>query len=62
MERAAGLGGLDRVRILMTSASKDRRNVMNAYREECDAYLVKPIERAALMSQLSCLGLHGSEG
>ncbi|HVP69369.1 MAG TPA: response regulator [Anaeromyxobacteraceae bacterium] len=57
MEEAAGLGGLDRVKIIMTTASDDRANIMGAFRSECDAYLVKPIAADRLMSTLSALGL-----
>jgi two-component system, chemotaxis family, chemotaxis protein CheY len=57
MEQAAGLGGLDRVKVIMTTASRDRQNIMGAFRSECDAYLVKPIDKTALMSKLSELGL-----
>jgi response regulator of citrate/malate metabolism len=57
MEKAAGLGGLDRVKVVMTTASKDRRNVMGAFRSERDGYLIKPISKAALMSNLTELGL-----
>ncbi|HTP28427.1 MAG TPA: response regulator [Anaeromyxobacteraceae bacterium] len=56
-ERAAGLGGLDRVKVIMTTASSDRHNIMHAFRSECDAYLIKPITKAGLVSKLSDLGL-----
>jgi two-component system, chemotaxis family, chemotaxis protein CheY len=33
----------DRVKIIMTTASKDRCSVHNAFEYECDAYMAKPI-------------------
>jgi two-component system chemotaxis response regulator CheY len=44
-------------RILMTTALHDKENVMTALREQCDGYLVKPIEKAKLMSYLRQLKL-----
>ncbi len=58
MERAAGIGRLDRVKVIMTTASRDRRDVVDAFRSECDGYLVKPIDKIGLISKLSNLGLH----
>jgi len=57
MEEAAGVGGLDRVKVIMTTASDDRENIMGSFRSECDAYLVKPIELDRLMSTIGSLGL-----
>lgn len=44
-------------KIVMTTALKDVDNVMNAFRQEADGYLVKPIESDALEEQLRTLGL-----
>jgi two-component system, chemotaxis family, chemotaxis protein CheY len=57
MERGAGLASAQRVKVVMTSASGDAEDVVGAFRSECDAYLVKPIDRVALHSKLSQLGL-----
>ncbi len=45
------------VRILMTTALGDSENVMKAYRGRCDAYLMKPIDRAKLIQHLESFGL-----
>lgn len=39
-----GLGRLDRTKIVMTTAYDNYENISNAFEEQCDAYLVKPIE------------------
>ncbi|MCP4603033.1 MAG: response regulator [Proteobacteria bacterium] len=44
-------------KILMTTALGDKDNVMTAFREQCDGYLVKPIETAKLLSYLQKLNL-----
>ncbi len=43
-------------RILMTTALGDSDSVMRAYRGRCDAYLVKPIDRAKLIEHLESFG------
>jgi two-component system chemotaxis response regulator CheY len=48
-----GLG----VKILMTTALNDAANVMTAFREMCDGYLVKPIDKARLLNYLREFGL-----
>ncbi len=44
-------------RIVMTTALRDLDNVTSAYRELCDGYLVKPIQRDKLLAQLKELDL-----
>lgn len=56
-ESARGIRLGEGVKIIMTTALKDSRNVMTAFREQCDAYLVKPIDRDKLTEQLENLGL-----
>jgi two-component system chemotaxis response regulator CheY len=43
-------------RIIMATAMGDGKNVMAAFREQCDAYLVKPIDRAKLLQHLNDFG------
>lgn len=45
------------VKVIMTTAMKDRDNVMAAFSNQCEAYLVKPIESDALFEKLRALGL-----
>jgi two-component system chemotaxis response regulator CheY len=44
-------------KVIMTTALKDRGSVMTAFREQCDAYLVKPIDRDRLLGHLRELGM-----
>jgi two-component system chemotaxis response regulator CheY len=47
-------------KILMTTALRDTTNVMQAFREQCDGYLVKPIDSAKLLGYLKQLKLIAS--
>lgn len=57
IEAGRRIGGLDGVRILMTTALGDSRNVLTAFHSQCEGYLVKPIDKAKLEEQLRRLGL-----
>ncbi|TVR70208.1 MAG: response regulator [Spirochaetaceae bacterium] len=58
IEGTIGVHRNDRVRVIMTTALEDPRNVVDAYhRGEADAYLVKPIEQEKLFSTIRSLGL-----
>ena len=50
--------GHDRVKIIMTTANNDPKDILNAFsRGECDAYMVKPIVPGGLADQLKKLGM-----
>ena len=55
-EKEHGLAAVDRVKIIMTSALGDSRNIMAAFRGECESYLQKPIRRERLEAELKELG------
>ena len=52
-----GIHGYDGVKVVMTTALDDRRNIIDAFRSQCEAYLVKPINKARLLKELKSLGL-----
>ena len=49
--------GLDSVKIIMTTALGDNENIKTAFRQQCEAYLVKPIDKTMLLNTLKELGL-----
>jgi two-component system chemotaxis response regulator CheY len=57
METFYGIVGLDRTKIVMTTVFSDYENVSSAFEEQCDAYLVKPIEVDKLNQTLKNLNL-----
>lgn len=57
LEERHGAGNGRGARILMTTAVHDRETVAQAFRGQCDGYLVKPIAKGKLMEYLLELGL-----
>jgi len=57
MERSGGLRHPEGSKILMTTALHDPNKMIESYRSKCDAYLVKPINRARLTEELRKLRL-----
>jgi two-component system, chemotaxis family, chemotaxis protein CheY len=45
------------VKVIMTTCLKDKGNVFSAFNEQCDGYLVKPIDATKLFSYLKEFGL-----
>lgn len=56
-EESKGIGGLDRVKVLMTTALNDPKTVIKAFKDQCDGYLVKPIKKDTLHKALADLNL-----
>ena len=56
-EEAMGILSSDGAKIVMTTAVGDMKNVTNAFRSLCDAYLTKPIRKAQLVNELRKLKL-----
>ena len=57
LERKKGILTGSGTTIVMTTALDDSKNVMQAFKEECDAYLIKPIDKDKLLAELSKLKL-----
>lgn len=57
MEERNGILGLDGVKIIMTTALKDSKNIMKAFNSQCEAYLTKPIDKRTLLKEIQTLGL-----
>ncbi|MCB0333121.1 MAG: response regulator [Bdellovibrionales bacterium] len=56
-EEALDVGGLAGVKVIMTTGRDDKESILSAFREGCEAYLTKPINREDLLSKLHELGL-----
>ena len=56
-EEDIGIGGLAGVKIIMTTAVEDKREVLGAFKLGCEAYILKPINAAELLSKISEFGL-----
>ena len=49
--------GQSRAKVIMTTALRDLENVKGAFKEGCEVYLVKPIEKGKLVKELEGLDL-----
>jgi two-component system chemotaxis response regulator CheY len=47
--------GSESVKVIMTTALDDNRNIMQAFRSQCEGYLVKPIIQAKLHQEVARL-------
>ncbi len=59
METKRGINGLDCVKVVMTTCLEDRKQVMNAFRGQAEAYLMKPVDPAKLREVLREFGILG---
>ncbi len=59
IEEADGILSTFGVKIVMTTALGEPKNVIDAFMELCDAYIIKPVEKAKLLATLQTLGLIG---
>jgi two-component system chemotaxis response regulator CheY len=56
LEEQKGIMGLDGVKIVMITALGDSRNIMEAFRSQCEGYIVKPIRKDKVIATLRMLG------
>ena len=56
IENERGIGGLDGVKVMMTTALSDSASVIGAFREGCEAYIVKPLGKRNLFEEIEKLG------
>ena len=61
IENHIGSGAHAGVKVVMVTAHNEPKNVMAAFREQCDAFLVKPMDKQGLKSCLEELGLIGDQ-
>jgi two-component system chemotaxis response regulator CheY len=52
LEEAAGTLSTKRVKIIMTTALNDTKNVVESLKGSCDAYLIKPIHKKELFGHI----------
>jgi two-component system chemotaxis response regulator CheY len=57
LEEARGILSHNGVKIIMTTAVTDMKEVIQSFQELCDAYLFKPIDTAKLLSELESFQL-----
>jgi two-component system chemotaxis response regulator CheY len=57
MEAQNGIHGLDGAKVIMMTALEDTKSIFKAFREQCEAYLLKPIRKEKLVECLRGLEL-----
>ena len=57
IEKERGIAGLDGVKVIMTTALSNSRNIIGSFRIGCEAYVVKPIEKQKLLNEIEKLGI-----
>lgn len=58
IEKESGIRGAKKVRVVMTTALEDQKNVIEAfYKGGASAYMVKPIDKQQFMKEISKLGI-----
>jgi two-component system chemotaxis response regulator CheY len=57
MEEEEGIYGVSGVKVIITTGMDDPKNMMKAFNNQCEAYLVKPIDEQRLLEELQALGL-----
>jgi two-component system chemotaxis response regulator CheY len=57
IELEQGIGGFDNVKVIMTTALGDNQNILGSFRDGCEAYIVKPIDKNKFLDELVKLGL-----
>ena len=57
MEEEQGIPGMDGVKIIMTTALNDPKNILEAFKSQCEAYLPKPVSKQKLLAEIESLGL-----
>ncbi len=61
IEKERNITEMERTRIIITSGSKDPQTVKNAFVNECDGYMKKPIELHKMLKMLNAIGLNIGE-
>ena len=59
IEDLEGIHGKDGVKIIMISSLKDKKTIIQAFKSQCESYLVKPVDGNKLLAQLRTFGLVG---
>jgi two-component system chemotaxis response regulator CheY len=57
IESKAGIEGLDRVKVLIITALKDKENIIKAFNTGCEAYIVKPFDNESITKELKKIKL-----
>jgi len=57
IEAENGINGLDRTKVIMTTAKSQSKDIFGAFKTGCEGYLIKPIKKIDLVKQIEKMGL-----
>jgi len=57
IEGKRGVLGLDGAKVIMVTALNDSVNIMASFVSQCEAYIVKPLDKNKLLKEIRLLGL-----
>ncbi|MBU0484933.1 MAG: response regulator [Proteobacteria bacterium] len=62
IEQERNIGGKEMVKVIMTTALADSKNIMRAFiKGSCESYLIKPIDKDKLLAEIKKLGLSAKD-
>jgi len=56
-EKTIGIAAGGGIKVIMATAASNPKSIMGAFNEQCEAYLVKPIDEEELFATIKKLGL-----
>ncbi|NLE39291.1 MAG: response regulator [Pirellulaceae bacterium] len=57
MEAEEGVAGSTNVKVIMTTALRDSKHCLQAFREGCESYITKPVKATEMLQQMNALGV-----
>ncbi|MFZ4436919.1 MAG: response regulator [Syntrophales bacterium] len=57
VEEAGGIASIFGVKVIMTTALDDSKNILASFKGQCDVYLTKPVDKSKLLESLKKFGL-----
>ena len=57
IEEEAGIVGLEKAKVVMTTALDDPKSIIGSFKDQCEAYFVKPLDKNKIIRKLRELGI-----
>jgi two-component system chemotaxis response regulator CheY len=57
IEDKKGIVGSEKAKVIMITALDDPKSIIGSFKDQCEAYMVKPIDKEKLLSKVSEFGL-----
>ena len=57
IEQNYSIDGLNRTKVIITSAKQLSKDIFDAFNRGCESYLIKPVRKADLLAEIEKLGL-----